>query len=591
MRVLTGFVIAAHTFIEKKEYCSRQSADLLKTLMGWDMHFLRNISIHAMVLAIVGTLIVIWGIASGYSIYSLNQATNLLTQGEEQKKDYSFLIYGNDQYFRAVIRLERAMDYMQDNDQVNAKKTMDMAQAAIQNTKTALESFKNSEHIGIEPTTASGVYTTWEKVITEAVDPMNAALQRNDLASFRTLFREVFPPMAWTFGDELKKYSDEMSASKIIPSINEHNARNRNTIIIVLLAGIMVLVFTEYYLRNYLVKPIAVIKSHLAQLTAGRLGCELIEFGRNCAGRLIPDIKLLQSRLRDTVTAIRDTTRSIDHGTSEIKVGSEDLSRRTEQQAAALQETAASMEQLSSTVKHNADNVHQARLLAQDAAGVAKKGGEISSNVAKTMAKITSSSSKISDITNVINGIAFQTNILALNAAVEAARGGEQGRGFAVVASEVRSLAQRSAQAAKEIAELIAESEVNVQVGDKQVQQSAEAMETIITAIAHVSDLIGEINAATDEQTQGITQVGQAVHELDGVTQQNAALVQESTAAVAQLDQQSHELANVVALFQLEDDNCPITTTRIPAVKQKPTPAVKLLPATRANNNDGWEKF
>ncbi|QPQ25867.1 hypothetical protein I6N93_09410 [Lonsdalea populi] len=211
------------------------------------------------------------------------------------------------------------------------------------------------------------------------------------------------------------------------------------------------------------------------------------------------------------------------------------------------------------------------------------------SNVAKTRAKITDSSGKILDITHVINGIAFQTNILALNAEVEAVRGGEQGRGFAVVASEVRSLAQRSAQAAKEIAELIAESEVNVQVGDKQVQQSSEAMETIITAIAHVSDLIGEINAATDEQTQGITQVGPAVHELDGVTQQNAALVQESSAAVAQLDRQSHDLSKVVDLFQLEDDNGPISAMSIPAVK--PITAVKLLPAARADNNDGWEKF
>ncbi|ASY78870.1 methyl-accepting chemotaxis protein [Pectobacterium polaris] len=487
------------------------------------------------------------------------------------------------------------MDYLQRNEPENAQKTLEMAQVALKNTKDSLEKFQAAEHIGVESATVEAVNKTWSTLIATAIDPMNAALQRNDYEGFRQIFRSIYPPISLTFGEDIKRYSDNITASSLIPTVNEHNTQNRNSLIAVMVIGLIVLIFTEYYLRNYLVIPISVLKSHLAQLTAGRLGCELAEFGKNCAGRLIPDIKKLQKSLRDTVTVIRQSTTEINNGTSSIKDGNDNLSSRTEQQAAALQQTAASMEEISSTVRQTTDHVHQVRKLAKDAADMAEKGGNISSNVMTTMDGISASSRQISDITSVINSIAFQTNILALNAAVEAARAGEQGRGFAVVAGEVRTLAQRSAQAAKEIEALIAESVSRVETGAGQVRQSGEAMTAIIASISHVNDLIGEIAAATDEQTRGITQISQAVHEMDTVTQQNATLVMQSAEAAARLDEQSSELSAVVDVFDLDSDCDPtmsfsrqaVAAPVHRAVGQGSTP----LLSAHGRNGEGWEKF
>ncbi|KFX06859.1 chemotaxis protein [Pectobacterium betavasculorum] len=559
------------------------------------MEFLRNVSIKMMVLAIVATLLVAWGAASGLSLYSLYQVTHLLDKSETQRKTYSHLVYGTDQYFRAVTRMERTMDYLQRNEPENARQTLEMAQRAIQNTKDSLEKFQTAEHVGVNQATVDAVKNTWNTLISSSIDPMNSALQRNDPEAFRQIFRSVYPPVSLTFGDDIKRYSDGITASSLIPSVNEHNDKNRNALIVVMLIGIIVLIFTEYYLRNYLVIPIAVLKSHLSQLTAGRLGCELAEFGKNCAGRLIPDIKKLQKSLRDTVSVIRQSTTEINNGTSNIKDGNDNLSSRTEQQAAALQETAASMEEISSTVRQTTDHVHQVRQLAKDAAEMAQKGGNISTNVMTTMDGISASSRQISDITSVINSIAFQTNILALNAAVEAARAGEQGRGFAVVAGEVRTLAQRSAQAAKEIEALIAESVSRVETGAGQVKQSGEAMTAIIASISHVNDLIGEIAAATDEQTRGITQISQAVHEMDSVTQQNASLVMQSAEAAARLDEQTSELSAVVDVFDLDSECDPansfsrrmVTSDVHRSVGQSTTP----LLSVHGRQGEGWEKF
>ncbi|GKW43452.1 methyl-accepting chemotaxis protein [Pectobacterium parvum] len=559
------------------------------------MEFLRNISIKIMVLIIVTSLLVIWGVGSGFSLYSLHQATNLLDKSETQQKTYSYLIHGADQYFRAVTRMERTMDYLQRNEPENARQTLEMAQSAIKNTKDSLDKFQTAEHVGVDQETVDAVKNIWNTLISSSIDPMNAALQRSDPEAFRQILRSAYPPISLTFGENIKRYSDGITTSSLISSVNEHNTQSRNALISVMVLGIMVLIFTEYYLRNYLVIPISVLKSHLAQLTAGRLGCELAEFGRNCAGRLIPDIKRLQKSLRDTVTVIRQSTTEINNGTSSIKDGNDDLSSRTEQQAAALQQTAASMEEISSTVRQTTDHVHQVRKLAKDAADMAQKGGNISSNVMTTMEGISASSRQISDITSVINSIAFQTNILALNAAVEAARAGEQGRGFAVVAGEVRTLAQRSAQAAKEIEALIAESVSRVEIGAGQVRQSGEAMTGIIASISHVNNLIGEIAAATDEQTRGITQISQAVHEMDSVTQQNAALVMQSAEAAARLDEQTSELSAVVDVFDLDSDYEPTTTFSCPAIadplrcaaEQSTTP----LLSTQSRNGEGWKKF
>jgi methyl-accepting chemotaxis protein len=277
-----------------------------------------------------------------------------------------------------------------------------------------------------------------------------------------------------------------------------------------------------------------------------------IDTSRAAPGSVVAAMDHMQQSLRKVVSQVRASSDSIATGSSQIATGNADLSQRTEEQASNLQQTAASMEQLTATVQTNADTARQATQLAGSATAAAGQGGVVVGQVVRTMEGITASSKKIADIIGVIDGIAFQTNILALNAAVEAARAGEQGRGFAVVASEVRSLAQRSAAAAKEIKGLITESVEKVEAGSQQVGEAGRTMEDIVSQVKRVSDLIGEIGSATQEQTQGIGQIGAAVNQLDQVTQQNAALVEESAAAAESLNQQASRLVDAVRIFTLD---------------------------------------
>jgi methyl-accepting chemotaxis protein len=269
-------------------------------------------------------------------------------------------------------------------------------------------------------------------------------------------------------------------------------------------------------------------------------------------GSVMHALHRLVTQLRGTLGAIRTATEQLHVASREIAQGNADLSARTEQQASNLQQTAASMEQMTATVNHNTESARQANQLAASASQVAAKGGAVVGEVVSTMDQITASSRKIADIIGVIDGIAFQTNILALNAAVEAARAGEQGRGFAVVASEVRNLAQRSAQAAREIKSLINDSVARVDTGSQLVNDAGATMHEIVTQVKRVADLIGEITSSTLEQSSGISQVNQAVTQLDQMTQQNAALVEQSAAAAESMKEQADDLTRAVSQFRLD---------------------------------------
>jgi methyl-accepting chemotaxis protein-2 (aspartate sensor receptor) len=308
---------------------------------------------------------------------------------------------------------------------------------------------------------------------------------------------------------------------------------------------------------------------------------------RDELGMLMNAVAGMSQNLRNMIYEIRMGVSQVSHAASEIAAGNTDLSSRTEQQAAAVEETAASMEQLSSTVKQNAENAHHASKLAADASQTATLGGKQVGDVVVTMQQISGSSKRIAEITSVINGIAFQTNILALNAAVEAARAGEQGRGFSVVASEVRSLAQRSAQAAKEIEGLIAESVERVNTGSKLVENTGRTMQDIVQSVTHVRDIMGEIASASDEQSRGIAQISLAIVEMDSTTQQNAALVEQSAAAADSLEDQSRVLTNAVSVFRLSENDTFVTSD-----VQRAAPAkVAALPRPASAEQGNWETF
>ena len=362
-----------------------------------------------------------------------------------------------------------------------------------------------------------------------------------------------------------RRFDDALSAIKKLSDYNDQQAsadagvarrifdRSRYGVGIAVLVAVLVAVALGWVISNAISVPLREAATLAEAVSRGDLTRTPTASGKDEIAQLTRALGAMVARLREVVAQVRGGVESVGTASSQIASGNIDLSQRTEEQAANLQQTAASMEELTSTVRHNADNAKAASQLAAGASTVAAEGGRVVAEVVATMDAITASSRQIADIIGVIDGIAFQTNILALNAAVEAARAGEQGRGFAVVAAEVRSLAQRSAQAAREIKRLIGQSVEKVDGGARLVAEAGQTMADIVAQVRRVSDLVGEITAASVEQSKGIEQVGDAVAQLDQVTQQNAALVEESAAAAESMKQQAAKLAETVAVFDVGD--------------------------------------
>ncbi len=386
----------------------------------------------------------------------------------------------------------------------------------------------------------------------EGVEPAMAALKSGDKTSFQQLQAHKLPSLYNAY-EKAMLTLEQLQLNHGAQRYQDAQDRFFAISVAVAVGMVLALVFSwlaRAVLVRAIVHPVDATIGQFQRIAEGDLTGRIEVISDNEMGRLAAALRKMQDSLISTVNIVRQGTESIDTGVSEIAAGNTDLSQRTEEQAASLEETAASIEELTSTVKQTAENAKQASSLAQGASTLAAQGGELTQQVVGTMNHMVDDSRRIADIVGVIEGIAFQTNILALNAAVEAARAGEQGRGFAVVASEVRSLAQRSAGAAKEIKTMIDNSTARVQTGAQLVERSGTTMTEIVSAIARVSAIMGEIAAAATEQSTGIDQVNLAVAQMDEVTQQNAALVEQAAAAASSLEDQARRLTSAVAVFR-----------------------------------------
>ncbi len=372
-------------------------------------------------------------------------------------------------------------------------------------------------------------------------------------AAIKKINEECRPLLAKLVGNlgAFQAESDKISQQAIDRSMRQFESL-RMQLIVLSVAVVIFAVVLGYLTTRSIIGPLGEASAATEEFAHGNLARPLVARGHDEIAALVSSMEAMRQSLSGLVAGVREGSMSVSTASSEIAQGNQNLSTRTEQQASALQQTAASMEELGSTVRQNADNAVNANKLAHSASTIAQEGGVVVAQVVETMKGINDSSRKINDIISVIDGIAFQTNILALNAAVEAARAGDQGRGFAVVAGEVRTLAQRSAQAAKEIKQLITESVGRVEHGTALVDKAGTTMSEVVASIRSVTRLMGEISAASSEQSSGVSQVGEAVTLMDQATQQNAALVEEMSAAASSLRTQADDLVKSVSVFRID---------------------------------------
>ncbi|WP_433868245.1 methyl-accepting chemotaxis protein [Ralstonia wenshanensis] len=499
------------------------------------------LTLLALLLTITGTIGVIGMRASDANINEIysNQLASASLMGKAQLN-------------AAIVRttLDRAVFHP---DAADVPAIIEKANAYRAKSEGAWKQYKALPMTAEEARLAADVEAKRAALFRDGIEPLMSALRAHDAAAADKVVMTIIPPQFVALSAAVDVL-DRSQAEQAKTAYEGAVARSHAFLMLIvgaIVVGIAAALGCAFGLHRAISVPLSKMLGHFSAISQGNLTERITVSSKDEMGALTQGLIDMQHGLIRTIVTMRGGSESIASATKQIAAGNMDLSQRTEEQASSLEETASSMEELTSIVRQNADNARQASQLAGNASDIAVKGGEVVGRVIETMSGINDSSKKIADIIGVIEGIAFQTNILALNAAVEAARAGEQGRGFAVVAGEVRSLAQRSATAAKEIKELISDSVGRVENGSTLVTEAGAVIDEVVVAVKRVTDIMGEISSASDEQSAGIEQVNQAVTQMDEVTQQNAALVEEAAAAAQSLEEQAGVLREAVASFRL----------------------------------------
>src|SRR5450830_1577067 len=512
---------------------------------------LKNLSIKARLIFVVSFLSVLLAIFGMVGLVSL-QKTNTDLKSLYEDRVIALIQLG--QVTDAVDAGRYTISTAIVGDSGEIDKSMDNLEKVLKEGDKVWKEYLATYMTPSETKLAEQFTAQQKKFIADGVKPAIEALHNRDFQGATDLYNGPLLELFKQINVTMKQLVTlQQNVSK---DLYDQSQARYQTFLTITIAAIVVGIAVAIIMGIWLVRAISGPLNEAVKVARGVAEGDLTQtikvHSRDEAGQLMEALHTMNGRLQQIVGEVRVSTDTITTASSEIATGNLDLSARTESQAGSLEETASAMEELTATVKQNADNARQANQLAASASQIAQEGGNVVSQVVVTMNNINDSSRKIVDIISVIDGIAFQTNILALNAAVEAARAGEQGRGFAVVASEVRSLAQRSAAAAKEIKTLIDDSVDKVGSGSKLVQQAGTTMSDIVNSVQKVTDIVGEIASASEEQSSGISQVNQAVSQMDDVTQQNAALVEEAAAAAQALQDQAETLEQVVSVFKLD---------------------------------------
>ena len=511
---------------------------------------LRNLSIRSRLVFVLGLLslmLVAGGVIGLTSLSYTNGAMSSLY-------DHRLIPTGQlDQIIRLVNKSQLAASQSLNDDPSVVNQRMDAVEAGFVEADKIWTAYLASQLAEDERKIASKAHEDYKKFLSDGMQPTIEALR----APNTQLAMEIMAGPMRQYYSDLETGIEALIKNQLDVAKADFTTSQRlylmvrNTSVVAITGGVLFAIFIGIWLIHAVTRPLNQAVKVARNVAEGNLTQDIPIASGDETGQLLQALKLMNDSLVRTVGQVRSSTETIGVASAEIATGNADLSSRTEAQASSLEETASSMEELTSTVKQNAENARQANQLVVSASDFAVKGGEVVGQVVHTMGSIKESSKKIVDIIGVIDGIAFQTNILALNAAVEAARAGEQGRGFAVVAAEVRSLAQRSAGAAKEIKGLIGDSVDKVDTGSRLVDEAGRTMEEIVTSVKHVADIMNEITAASQEQSSGIEEVNRAIGQMDEMTQQNAALVEQAAAAAESMKTQAVQLAEAVSVFRL----------------------------------------